>query len=97
MKPGADGIKPTRKMRRVLLVLLTGAPRLSGYPIAHAAAVGPGSIYPELARLERAGWVASKWEDGPARPNSGRRRFYQLTRYGRAQALKLLGLENGHV
>jgi DNA-binding PadR family transcriptional regulator len=88
-------IKPTRGTRRVLLVLLTGAGRLSGYPISRAAMVGSGHVYVILARLERVGWVASDWEQG--KPEGERRKFYQLTRYGRARALALLGLENGHV
>jgi PadR family transcriptional regulator len=84
-------IKSTRRMKRVLLVLLTGAPELSGYPICRAAGVGPGSVYPELARLEYAGWVTSDW-GGPVYPNGGRRRFYRLTPYGRRAAYRLLGL-----
>ncbi len=88
-------IKPTRATRRVLLVLLTGAGRLSGYPIARAAQVNSGGVYVILARLERIGWVASDWEQG--KPEGERRRFYQLTRYGRAKALEMLGLDNGHV
>jgi PadR family transcriptional regulator len=83
-------IRPTRRMKRVLLVLLTGAPELSGYPICRAAATGPGSVYPELTRLERAGWVASEWEKG--RPPGQRRRFYRLTPYGRRAAFRVLGL-----
>jgi PadR family transcriptional regulator PadR len=88
-------VKPTRRTRRVLLVLLTGAGRLSGYPISRAAMVDAGYVYTVLATLEGAGWVASDWEEG--KPEGQRRRFYQLTRYGRARALTLLGLENGHV
>lgn len=92
----AESIKPTRRTKRVLLVLLTGAGKLSSYPIARAAQVSGGHVYVILARLEREGWVASAWEDRPVNP-AQRRRFYQLTRVGRAQALTLLGLENGHV
>jgi DNA-binding PadR family transcriptional regulator len=88
-------IKPTRATRRVLLVLLTGAGKLSGYPISRAGMVHSGNVYVILARLERTGWVAADWEHG--KPEGQRRRFYRLTRYGQAQALKLLGLEDGHV
>ena len=38
----------------------------------------PGTVYPILGRLERAGWVESRWEDDDARPGP-RRRLYQLT------------------
>jgi DNA-binding PadR family transcriptional regulator len=83
-----------RAHRRVLLVLLTGASRLSGYPISRAGMVGSGHVYVVLARLEREGWVESEWEAGEALPNGGRRRFYHLTPYGRTRALKVLGLED---
>jgi PadR family transcriptional regulator len=41
-----------------------------------------GSLYPALQRLERKGWIASKWE-----PNARGRelKFYRLTRTGRKQ------------
>jgi DNA-binding PadR family transcriptional regulator len=90
-------IKPTRATRRVLLVLLTGAGELSGYPISRAAMVGPGHVYVLLARLERIGWVASDWQESVPHGQPSPRRFYQLTRYGRAMALKMLGLGNDHV
>jgi transcriptional regulator len=44
-----------------------------------------GSIYPALHRLERAGFVKSKWEPGSSR----RKRVYALTASGR----KRLGQE----
>ncbi len=42
-----------------------------------------GSLYPALHRLERRGWVVSKWET----PKGGRREFkyYRLTRGGKRQ------------
>lgn len=86
-----SGVKPTRRTRRVLLVLMTGATNLSGYPISRAAGVGSGAVYVTLARLERAGWVDSKW--GAPNARGDRRRFYRLTLQGRARAIGLLGLE----
>lgn len=82
-----------------MLVLLSGAPRLSGYPISRAAMVGSGSVYLILARLERLGWVTSEWETpDPLPPDCGRRRFYRLTPDGRKQVLEVLGLseDEGH-
>ena len=38
-----------------------------------------GTVYPVLHRLERAGLLASEWDEGGAR----RRRTYRLTRAGR--------------
>lgn len=85
-------VRLTRKNRRVLLVLLSGATDLSGYPICRAAMTGSGTVYYLLWRLEDAGWVASEW--GPVFTDDGlRRRFYRLTPYGRQQAYELLGLE----
>jgi transcriptional regulator len=44
-----------------------------------------GSLYPALHRLERKGWIASKWEA----PKDSRREFkyYRLTAVGRKQLL----------
>ena len=42
--------------------------------------VNPGSLLTALQRLERAGWVDSKWNETE---NSRRAKFYSLTRAGR--------------
>jgi DNA-binding PadR family transcriptional regulator len=83
--------EPSRRERRVLLALLSGASNLSGYPVARAAQVGYGKVYVILARLEREGWADSDW--GPE-TGHGRRRFYRLTGTGRRHALAMLGLED---
>ncbi len=45
-------------------------------------AVGQGSLYPALYRLEDRGWVESRWGESP----EGRRaKFYELTAEGRRQ------------
>jgi DNA-binding PadR family transcriptional regulator len=44
-----------------------------------ALALGEGTVYPALYRLERAGLVSSSWARGDGR----RRRVYRLTRKGR--------------
>jgi DNA-binding PadR family transcriptional regulator len=91
-------VRIPRSHRRVMLVLLTGASRLSGYPIGRAAMTGSGSVYLILARLERLGWVSSEWETpNPLPDGSGRRRFYELTPEGRRRVLEVLGLgEDGN-
>jgi PadR family transcriptional regulator len=44
--------------------------------------VEQGSLYPALDRLQRKGWVSSRWGQTP----TGRRaRYYALTRAGRRQ------------
>src|SRR5437899_1362518 len=45
-----------------------------------------GSLYPALHRLERKGWIASKWE--PAGKDLKREfKYYRLTRSGKKQLL----------
>jgi DNA-binding PadR family transcriptional regulator len=88
-----DAIRPTRATRRVLLVLLTGAPDLDGFTISHLAGMGSGRTYLVLHRLERAGWVMSEW--GGLADTRPHRRYRHLTRQGRAKATLLLGLPPG--
>jgi len=47
-----------------------------------ALAVGEGTLYPALHRLEERGWVAASWG---ASENNRRAKFYALTRKGRAR------------
>ena len=42
-----------------------------------------GSLYPALHRLERNGWIASKWETAPDRNRE--LKYYRLTAAGRKQ------------
>jgi transcriptional regulator len=41
-----------------------------------------GSLYPALHRLERRGWIKSKWGTSE---NNRRAKYYELTRVGRKQ------------
>ena len=45
-------------------------------------AVGPGSLFPALHRLEERGWLSSKWGESE---NNRRAKYYELTRAGRRQ------------
>lgn len=58
-----------------------------GLELVRAMGSKSGTIYPILARLERAGWIRSVWEEVDAsvakRP---RRRLYELTGFGEANA-----------
>jgi len=47
-----------------------------------ALQVEHGSLYPALHRLERQGWIASKWETTDRRREM---KFYRLTAAGRKQ------------
>jgi PadR family transcriptional regulator len=62
-----------------------------GLRLAKDAKIASGTIYPMLARLERAGWLESKWEQ-PGSDNEGRprRRLYRLTGAGERAAIEQL-------
>jgi transcriptional regulator len=45
-------------------------------------AVGQGSLYPALHRLEQQGWIVSEWKDSDLGRSA---KFYTLTRQGRKQ------------
>ncbi len=69
-----------------MLALLVNEERY-GYQIAQGLtetaglAVGEGTIYPLLSRLQREGLVESRWRESPAGPP---RKYYRLTPTGRA-------------
>jgi len=45
-------------------------------------AVGQGSLYPALHRLEHQGWITAEWKDSDLGRSA---KFYRLTRDGRQQ------------
>ena len=47
-----------------------------------ALAIGEGTLYPALHRLEERGWVSATWG---ASENNRQAKYYALTRKGRAQ------------
>ncbi|MGH8896671.1 MAG: helix-turn-helix transcriptional regulator [Egibacteraceae bacterium] len=58
-----------------------------GLEVARASGLSSGTTYPLLARLERAGWLTSAWEDvDQAAEGRRRRRYYRLTAPGLAGA-----------
>ena len=50
--------------------------------------VEENTLYPLLRRLEKNGWIKSKWNVGEDRP----RKFYAITDDGRALRTELLGI-----
>ena len=50
------------------------------FATADALAVGEGTLYPALHRLEERGWVSAKWG---VSENNRRAKFYRLTTAGR--------------
>jgi len=79
-----------RRDRRVMLALLSDAANLGGYAIMNAARIG--TPYLALARMERLGWVTREREY-PEPANRPPRTFYRLTAEGRANVMRLLGLQ----
>jgi PadR family transcriptional regulator, regulatory protein PadR len=78
---------PTLKVLRLFLEQPREA--RSGAEISRVAGVGPGTLYPLLARLEMAAWLISRWEQvDPTEVGRPRRRFYTLTNLGQSEALK---------
>lgn len=54
------------------------------------ADIAPGTIYPALAKLEKSGWMESRWDTGEG--GAPRRRLYRLTGVGqRCAASALVG------
>ena len=59
-----------------------------GLGLCDEARVARGTIYPMLARLEKADWLESRWEDaGPENEGRPRRRLYRLTGHGERAAM----------
>jgi len=85
--PKSELLKGTLDM--LILQTLTMHP-LHGYAIAQqiealsgdVLRVEQGSLYPALERLQKKGWLTSKWGESP----TGRRaRYYTITAVGRRQ------------
>lgn len=81
MKSGPKMTIATQLVLRSLLADPTS--EVYGSEVGEAAGLRSGTVHPILARLEAAGWVASRWEDidprAAARPA---RRYYRLTADG---------------
>lgn len=63
-----------------------------GLDLMSATGLASGTLYPLLARLEKAGWVERRWEDDAACEAEGRprRRYYRLTSDGLADSRQAL-------
>lgn len=73
---------------KVLSALLSSTrDELSGVDIGRETRLAPGTLYPILLRLERAGWLESRWEtELPSTLGRPRRRFYRVTGLGAQKA-----------
>ena len=62
-----------------------------GLELCKRAGLNPGTIYPILARLLKAGWLDRHWEDiDPKVEGRPRRRLYRLTGVGAPAARQAL-------
>jgi PadR family transcriptional regulator PadR len=83
----------------VLRALLEHPEReMYGLEICHAAGLASGTIHPILARLERLGWLASRWEEiDPTVARRPRRRYYRLNGPGIESARAALARADSRV
>lgn len=86
--------KKTKQTVRLLEALLERpTEEVHGFRLLEVTKLKSGTLYPLLIRLERLGWVTSRWEESD-RPGP-RRRFYRLSAEGEPAARKLLAAGQG--
>ena len=84
-QPGPRMTLPTQLVLRVMLDEPTR--EMYGLQICEAAGLPSGTIHPILARLERLGWLESRWEDAsPREEGRPRRRYYFWSKDGAERA-----------
>lgn len=81
-------VRLTHATSLILRALATG--RRHGFEVMEVSGLPSGTVYPALRRLERAGHLASVWEDETSAHAEGRprRRIYRLTATGEALATR---------
>jgi len=90
MNPQRDKIELLRGTLDMLILRTLQAGPAHGHQIAKhiqrstndVLQIEHGSLYPALHRLERKGWLASKWESGDGRREL---KYYRLTARGKKQ------------
>lgn len=99
MSPTTPHVRLTTTTIKVLDMLLAANPDDPpwGYRICEETGLGSGTVYPILERLEKANWIAGRWETGQPEDRPSRR-FYSLTDTGSreyAAALAAKGKRRG--
>jgi PadR family transcriptional regulator PadR len=56
-----------------------------GYAVSRQTSIPSGTLYPVLMRLNKSGWLETRWEDAPT-PGRPPRHLYRLTGNGREWA-----------
>lgn len=76
---------------KLVLQVLLDHDEAYGLEICQQAGLATGTVHPILARLERAGWATSQWEDiDPKTEGRPARRYYRLTPEGAPAATRAL-------
>ncbi len=88
------GLRMTTSVLKVVAALLAEADsERYGLQLMQDTGLPSGTLYPILVRLERAGWVASRWEEvDPAAEGRPTRRYYRLTGEGAVEARREVAL-----
>ena len=77
----------TSVLKVVAALLADPAAERYGLQLMQTTGLPSGTLYPILVRLERAGWVESRWErTDPVADGRPNRRYYQLTAEGAVAA-----------
>jgi PadR family transcriptional regulator, regulatory protein PadR len=81
----APRVRVTMVVLDILDVLMNATPDdpAWGLQICEMTGHGPGTTYPALDRMLKAGWIEDRWE-GPPPKDRPRRRYYSITSVGRA-------------
>jgi DNA-binding PadR family transcriptional regulator len=83
----------TSVLRVVAALLADPAAERYGLELMQDTGLPSGTLYPILVRLERAGWVESRWEDvDPVAEGRPVRRYYRLTSDGVVEARREVAL-----
>jgi PadR family transcriptional regulator PadR len=84
-----SGLRMTIPTQLVLRALLVDVEQeCYGLEIGTAAGLPSGTVHPILARLEGAGWLASRWEDiDPRLKGRPARRYYRASGRCSAQSI----------
>jgi PadR family transcriptional regulator len=77
----------TSVLKVVAALLADPAAERYGVQLMQATGLPSGTLYPILVRLQRAGWVESRWEEAdPSAEGRPNRRYYRLTAPGATEA-----------
>ena len=87
-------LRMTTSVLKVVAALLAEADtERYGLQLMQDTGLPSGTLYPILVRLERAGWVASRWEEvDPVAEGRPTRRYYRLTGEGVVEARREVAL-----